>query len=50
MGSNELRKIAAAVREEAAQRETAKMVKCGQLLQAAEALSLLQSKVKINVH
>ena len=45
MESDSLRQLAAALRKEAAELETTKMVKCGQLLQAAQALTLLREKV-----
>lgn len=49
MASEQLRKIAAELRNEAARSENRKMVKCGQVLQAADALNLLRAKVKTNV-
>lgn len=49
MASDQLRKIATELRAEAARRENEKMVKCGQVLQAADALTLLRTKVKANV-
>jgi hypothetical protein len=49
MASDSLRKIAATLREEAAVRESAKMIKCAQVLQAAGALNLLRTKVKTHV-
>lgn len=49
MESDQLRKIATALREEAVKRETEKMIKCGQVLQAADALNRLRAKVTANV-
>lgn len=46
MAADQLREIAAVLREKAAAYEAQKMTKCGQLLQAAGALALLQKKVR----
>ncbi len=46
MASETLKKLAADLREQAAQEERQRMVKCAQVLQAARALVLLQEKVK----
>ena len=45
MASEQLRKLASDLREQAATEETARMVKCGQVLLAAQALALLREKV-----
>ncbi len=45
MGS-EIRQLAAVLRKEAAAQNTEKMVKCGQVIQAARALDLLREKVR----
>jgi hypothetical protein len=46
MESEKLRKLASLLRDEASTIEAAKMIKCGQVLQAASALALLQEKVR----
>jgi hypothetical protein len=46
MTSEKLRQLAVLLRKEAAAVEATKLIKCGQVLQAACALSLLQEKVR----
>jgi len=45
MTSENLKKLAALLREKAASIEVATQVKCGQVLQAATALNILRAKV-----
>ena len=45
MTSENLKKLAALLREEAASVEAVTQVKCGQVLQAAMALNILRAKV-----
>lgn len=48
MDSEALRRLAAELREQAAQEEQARNVKCAHLLVAARAVGLLREKVKRN--
>lgn len=43
---SDIRQLAADLRKQAAEEDKARMVKCGQVLQAARALVLLREKVK----
>ena len=47
--ANDLRKLAAALREEAERRDANKMEKCAQVIVAAVGLDKVLSKVKTNV-
>jgi hypothetical protein len=50
MTSENLKKLASLLREKAASLEADSMVRCGQVLQAAQALQILREKVSAHVH
>ena len=49
MTSDNLKKLAAMLREKAASAEAEKMAKCAQTIQAARALNILREKVSAHV-